>query len=194
MFANLLSLLASTQVLPEAGRATACRARPTRPATTQGQPDGSDNPLAALMGWGLPGAADAPCRQAGAPGADGSAGLPGAAGSAERATGTRRDGKLDISGMTPVEPTPLETDAQRRRWPCRRTPCARAPTPACARPRGRRTPPARAGHTWRHASLASTETLAIQQAANLAPVRSTVALNERFGVAPGVPLAATRAA
>lgn len=194
IFANLLSLLASTQVLPEA--ATVSSAAPGDGSTTdKDKPDGTDNPLTALMGWGLPGATDAALgKRTAAQGAEGITGLPGAAGSADRAAAsaaTAGDGKIDISGMTPVEPTPLEA-----------APKGTVALPANAVRPGTtfvptaRTADATAGSTtatpWRHASLAGTETLAIQQAANqTTQVRSTVALNERFGLAPGVPLATT---
>ena len=196
IFANLLSLLASTQVLPEAITPSAT---PTdNPTSDQDAPEASDNPLTALMGWSLPGASNAAAgTTGGAASADNNIGLPGAAWSAQRAaTATNTEptatteGHLDISGMTLVEPTPLET-----------APKGTVALPAnAARPASTYVPTARvldastsgtAGAPWRHASLASTETLALQQAANPSHVRSTVALNERFGVAPGVPLAAT---
>ncbi|MDP1684671.1 flagellar hook-length control protein FliK [Hydrogenophaga sp.] len=187
IFANLLSLLASTQVLPEA--ATVSSAAPGDGSTTdKDKPDGTDNPLTALMAWGLPGAADAALgKRAGAQGAEGSTGLPGAAGSADRATASA-DGKIDISGMTPVEPAPLETASKGAvALPANAVRAGTAFVPTA------RTADTATGSTtatpWRHASLAGTETLAIQQAANqTSQVRSTVALNERFGLAPGVPL------
>lgn len=195
IFANLLSLLANTQVLPEAATAPSA-ALADGAGTDKEPPDGTENPLTALMAWGLPGAADAALgKKAGAQGADGSTGLPAAASLSDRAAANAAtDGKLDISGMTPVEPTPLEI-----------APKGAVALPANAvRPGTTFVPTARAaeastggaaGPQWRHASMASTETLAIQQAANQtaqgAPVRSTVALNERFGLAPGVPLATT---
>ncbi|MBA4215102.1 MAG: hypothetical protein C0449_18665 [Polaromonas sp.] len=187
MFANLLSLLASTQVLPEP--ATLASAAPADASGGDGKtPDGKDNPFAALLGWGLPGSGkDASGRTAGTE----AAGLSAAAGAADRATSTASEGKIDISDMTPVEPTPLET-----------TPKGQVALPANAvRPGAPYTPTraadgvstatnAAAGTTWRHASLASTETVALQQAPSLgAQARSTVALNERFGLTPGVPLA-----
>ncbi len=186
MFANLLSLLASTQVLPEA--ATLGTAATEAPASDTTTPDGTENPFAALMGWGLPGSAkDA----AGRPTGTDSAGLPATAGAAERATSATGEGKIDIADMTPVEPTPLETATK-----------GQVALPANAVRPGAPYVPTRGaeglstattattGTPWRQASLASTETVAIQQAANHgAQVRSTVALNERFGLTPGVPLA-----
>ena len=195
IFANLLSLLANTQVLPEA--AIAPSAALADATTTDKDPlDHTENPLTALLAWGLPGAADAALgKKAGAQGADGSTGLPAAASLSDRAAANAAtDGKIDISGMTPVESTPLEI-----------APKGAVALPANAvRPGPTFVPTARAaeattssagGTQWRHASLASTETLAIQQAANQTAqtpsVRSTVALNERFGLAPGVPVATT---
>ena len=191
IFANLLSLLANTQVLTEA--ATVSNAALAEEASADKDPsDGTNNPLTALMAWGLPGAADAALgKKTGAQGAGSSTGLPGAAGSADRTAATTTDGKIDISGMTPVESTPLET-----------APKGTAALPANAVRAGTPfVPTARAADAttssttatqWRHASLASTETLAIQQTAHqTSQVRSTVALNERFGLAPGVPLATT---
>lgn len=197
MFANLLGLLASTQLLPDAGTAAAPSATLADDTTSdQNKPDANENPLAALMGWGLPGAADASLGTShGSASAESNIGLPGAAWSAERAdaaknkeTTTAAQGKFDISDMTLVEPTPLEL-----------APKGAVALPANAmRPGSNFVPTARASEAihssalatpWRHASQASTETLALQQAANTSQVRSTVALNERFGVAPGVPLA-----
>ncbi|MFN7121847.1 MAG: flagellar hook-length control protein FliK [Hydrogenophaga sp.] len=185
MFASLLSLLASTQVLPEA--ATLGTAATQEPAGDTPTPDGTGNPFAALLGWGLPGSGkDATGRPTHGEGA----GLPAAAGAADRATRTAGDGKIDISDMTPVEPTPLET-----------TPKGQVALPANAVRPGAPYVPTRAAEgvstsnatttaaPWRQTSMASTETVAIQQAANHgATVRSTVALNERFGLTPGVPL------
>lgn len=196
IFANLLSLLANTQVLPEAATAPSA-ALADATTTDKDPPDGTENPLTALMAWGLPGAADAALgKKAAAQGTEGSTSLPAAASLSDRAatSAANTDGKIDISGMTPVEPTPLEI-----------APKGAVALPANAvRPGTPFVPTARAadagtssaaGTQWRHASMASTETLAIQQAANQtaqgAPVRSTVALNERFGLAPGVALATT---
>ena len=198
MFANLLGLLASAQVLPEAATAAAPSTTLADDTTSDpDKPDANENPLAALMGWGLPGAADATLGKShGSASAESNIGLPGAAWSAERAdaamnketTTTAAQGKFDISDMTLVEPTRLEL-----------APKGAVALPANAmRPGSNFVPTARAseaihssavGTPWRHASLASTETLALQQAANTSHVRSTVALNERFGAAPGVPLA-----
>lgn len=199
IFASLLSLLANTQVLPEAATAPSA-ALSDGTTSDKDAPDGTENPLAALMSWGLPVAADAALgKKTGDQGADNNIGLPGAAWSADRAAAntnintitTAADGKIDISDMTPVEPSPLEiapkgtvalpANAVRPGTPF--VPTARAADAATS---------SVAGTHWRHASLASTETQAIQQAANQTlPMRSTVALNERFGVAPGVPLATT---
>ncbi len=196
MFANLLGLLASTQVLPDAVTLTSAALKET-PASDPKTPDGSDNPFAALLGWGLPGTGkDAPSRSTGTD----ATGLTGAVGLADRTAATTTiagagagEGKIDISGMTPVEPTPLEA-----------TPKGQVALPANAARPGAPSMPARAaegvstttsataGTPWRQASVASTETVALQQMANQnAAVRSTVALNERFGVTPGVPLAAS---
>lgn len=190
IFSSLLSLLASTQVLPEATVPVAAAAGDS-PADDRQEAGGEDNPLAALMGWGLPGAADSPPgHKAGADAATGELGLPGAAWSAERAGAGAQEGQLDISGMTAVESTPLEL-----------APKGAVAAPAFSlRPGAVPVPLVRAADTtggvaapqWRHASMASTETVAIQQAANAAAtVRSTVALNDRFGATPGVPLAAS---
>lgn len=186
MFASLLSLLASTQVLPEA--ATLGTVATEAPASDTTPPDGTGNPFAALMGWGLPGSGkDATGRPTGSE----AAGLAAAAGAAERATSATGEGKIDISDMTPVEPTPLEA-----------APKGQVALPANAVRPGAPWLPTRAaegvsaattatsGTPWRQASMASTETVAIQQAANHGTqVRSTVALNDRFGLTPGVPLA-----
>ncbi|QHE77672.1 flagellar hook-length control protein FliK [Hydrogenophaga sp. PBL-H3] len=201
IFASLLSLLANTQVLPEAATAPGTTLDATA-TNDKEEPDSTENPLAALLGWGLPGAADAALgHRAAGQGADDNIGLPGAAWSIDRtATATidsatlRADGQIDISDMTPVESTPLEfapkgavaLPANAVRPGSAFVPTVRAPDAAAGN---------LAGTPWRHASLASTETLAIQQAAHqaaqTASVRSTVALDERFGAAPGVPLAST---
>lgn len=184
MFASLLGLLASAQVLPEAATLTSAAPAET-PVSDTRTPDGTDNPFAALLGWGLPGSGkDAMGRPTSTEG-------PALAAATERATGTASEGKIDIADMTPVEPTPLET-----------APKGQVALPANAVRPGAPYVPTRAsegvstaftsttGTPWRQASLASTETVAIQQAANHgAQVRSTVALNERFGLTPGVPLA-----
>ncbi|MDZ4282447.1 MAG: flagellar hook-length control protein FliK [Hydrogenophaga sp.] len=189
MFANLLGLLASTQVLPEA--ATIGSAAPAEaPASDAATPDSSDNPFAALLGWDLPGSGKDTSDRPG--GTEGTV-LPAAPSAAERTTGTGSDGKIDISDMTPVEPTPLEA-----------TPKGQVALPANAVRPGAPYVPTRAaevvstataataGTSWRQASLASTETVALQQASNhISQARSTVALNERFGLTPGVPLAAS---
>jgi flagellar hook-length control protein FliK len=184
MFASLLGLLASTQVLPEA--TTLASAGPVEPTTGDATaPNGTDNPFAALLGWGLPGSGkDANGRAS----TDGS-GLP----AAERSTATAAntgEGHIDITGMTPVEATPLET-----------SPKGQPALPANATRPGAPWAPTRAADAvstatmtttmpWRQVTLASTETVALQQAAShSAQVRSTVALNERFGLTPGVPLA-----
>ncbi|KRC08633.1 hypothetical protein ASE11_23000 [Hydrogenophaga sp. Root209] len=189
IFSSLLSLLTNTQLLPDA--ATASSAAPDDNTTRDKDArDGPENPLTALMSWGLPVAADVALgTKAGAQGAEGNIGRPGAASGGADALST--EGKVDITDMTPVEPTPVDI-----------APKGSVALPANAvRPGAPFAPTARAadathssvaGTQWRHASLASTETQAIQQAAHPASqVRSTVALNERFGVAPGVPLATT---
>ncbi|WP_300653626.1 flagellar hook-length control protein FliK [Hydrogenophaga sp.] len=196
LFAALLGLLSATQALPAAATATTTGTEPADDAKgDHSTPDGSDNPLTALMGWGLPSAADAALGKSSAKGGDDNVGLPGAAWSAERAARSTAsagsaDGGFDISGMTPVEPTPLEPAPKGpMALPAHAARLGLQPLPT-ARPTDTLTNGAPAT-AWRHASLASTETVAIQQAANLPSVRSTVALNERFGVAPGVPLATT---
>ncbi|MBT9467256.1 flagellar hook-length control protein FliK [Hydrogenophaga sp.] len=195
IFSSLLSLLTNTQVLPEAATAASAALNDNATRDKEAQ-DGLENPLTALMSWGLPVAADvSPGTKAGTQGAESNIGLPGAAWSADRATASggadalSAEGKIDITDMTPVESTPLDIASK-----------GSVALPAnAARPGAPFAPTARAADTttssvagtqWRHASLASTETQAIQQAAHPASqVRSTVALNERFGVAPGVPLA-----
>ena len=199
IFANLLNLLASTQVLPEA--TTVARAALNDSATDENDAQkGTDNPLTALMGLGVLGAADAALgKRSGVQGADSSTGLPGSARSADRLTaGAGQEtlasgGQIDISDMTPVEPAPMDIP-----------PKGSAALPANAvRPGAAYLPTARATDgvnpstattPWRHASAASTETVALQQTAQTAlatQVRSTVALNDRFGLTPGVPLART---
>ncbi len=198
IFSSLLSLLTNTQVLPEAVMASTSAASGDNGTRDKEAQDGPENPLTALMSWGLPVAPDvAPGTKAGVQGAEGNTGLPGVAKSADRATASSgadalsAEGKIDITDMTPVEPTPVDI-----------APKGSVALPAnAARPGAPFAPTARpadttnssvAGTQWRHASLASTETQAIQQAAHPASqVRSTVALNERFGLAPGVPLATT---
>lgn len=179
MFASLLSLLASTQVLPEA--ATLTRAVPDEPTTRDTTPpDRAENPFAALLGWGLPGTGK---DTTGQPASTGGAGIPGAVGSADRAV----EGKIDITGMTPVEPAPLDTAAKGQvALPANavRPGAPQAPTRAAEGPTT-----VNPGPHWRQAG---TETVFIQQAVNQASqVRSTVALNERFGLTPGVSLAST---
>lgn len=187
IFSSLLSLLTNTQVLPEA--VTASSAAPQDNATRDKEErDGPENPLTALMSWGLPAAADvAPGTKAGDQRAESNTSRPDAAiGGADAPSA---EGKIDITDMTPVEPTPVDI-----------APKGSVALPANAvRPGAPLAPTARAadvthssvaGTQWRHASMASTETQAIQQAAHPgSQVRSTVALNERFGLAPGVPLA-----
>ncbi len=190
MFSSLLSLLASTRVQPEVSAVTAAAAEDN--GVDERKTLGSDgDPLAGLMGWGLPGATGGTLRgQAGAPTDAGEKSLPGDTRMVGRADAGNTEGALDITGMTPVEPTPLEL----------------APKGAVALPANALRPGAQtaalarsadltsgvAAPQWRHASLASTETLALQPTMNpAAQVRSTVALNDRFGATPGVPLAAS---
>lgn len=194
IFSSMLNLLASTQVPPEAAGPPPTTAGDNAPDGSTSQED-NENPLTALMSLRLPDAADSLLgKKAGAPMAVGELGLPGAAWSAERAATGRQSGSIDITGMTPVESTPLEL-----------APNSQAALPANALRRGAapaflaRTAVAStsAGATppWRHGSPATTETRALQQAANQASqvslVRSTVALNDRFGIAPSVSLAPT---
>ena len=188
LFANLLGLLASAQVLPEAATLSAAKQGEAN-TSDAALPDGTDNPFAALLGWGVPGSGkDALGRSISADGA----GLPGAVGSADRAA-TTGDGKIDISGMTPVEPTPLDN-----------SPKGQVALPANAIRPGAPWAPTRATDAavlttttsttsttaapWRQGAVASTETAALQVANHSAQVRSTVALNERFGLTPGVAL------
>ncbi|MES2841606.1 MAG: flagellar hook-length control protein FliK [Pseudomonadota bacterium] len=191
IFSSLLSLLTNTQVLPDAAMASSAALGDNATRDKEAQ-EGPENPLTALMTWGLPVAADgASGTKAGVQGADGNTGRPGAARSTGGADALSAEGKIDITDMTPVEPTPVDI-----------APKGSVALPAnAARPGAPFAPTARAadathssaaGTQWRHASMASTETQAIQQAAHPASqVRSTVALNERFGVAPGVPLTTT---
>ena len=141
MFANLLSLLASTQMLPEPVTLTSAAPADATSNDTK-TPDGKDNPFAALLGWGLPATGkDAPGRTAGTE----AAGLTAAA---DRATSTASEGKIDISDMTPVEPTPLETTPKGQvALPANAVSAGRAATPACA--------PMFAGTAWRGPMIAT---------------------------------------
>ena len=213
MFASLLSLLANTQVLPEATTLTAAtpgELAPGDPTTL----DGTENPFAALLGWGLPGSGkDAASRPATTTNGASLPGSTGAAGTADRpaasAVANTGEAKIDISGMTPVEPTPLElpaleanpkgqvalpANATRPGAPNASTRLADGLSTTTMATTAATAATATTAAPWRQAAMASTETVALQQASNhSAQARSTVALNERFGLTPGVPLATTEA-
>ena len=195
IFSSLLNLLASTQVLPEASNTTG-EPPPAASAEDRAEQNGPANPLTALMDWGMPGWS----RTASTARTDGDAGGPGAAAANRPAPASGREGTIELKDMTAVPDTPVDAgliDGAMQAGP-RGTPALPANSPragASIQSAGRGTDTVTASTAWRHASSANSETVALQQAANQTAqahaVRSTVALNERFGLTPGVPLAAT---
>ncbi len=175
LFASLLSLVSDTHL--DAAAADPANAAADTDLPADGDP-GTQNPLAALLAWNaIPGtlapAAAATGTAATAPGTPSPAPKP----EAQPAAG---NGGVDITGMTPVDEGPAS-------HPPARPAFATAPNRAA-------TPVARTGESgstatvWQRAG--STDALQQQHAARAAqsslpqalPVRSTVALDERFSL------------
>lgn len=187
LFASLLSLVSDTHQAPAEGEAA-----PDAQAEAEDPTD--SNPLAALLAWGLPGAATPTGTGAG------SAGTP-APGKGE---GAAREGGIDVSGMTRVDEaaTDLPNAATQARAAAASRPAFSPLNPnAAAATTAAATATAaaqRAGDSnavqggapamvWQRGAVSSTEALQQQQSAQFAQVRATVALNERLGVASASP-------
>lgn len=175
LFANLLSLVSDTHQAP---------AETAGDTATDAAADDKteENPLAALLAWGMPGAAS-PAAASGA-----------AAAGPAAAEGGAREGGIDVSGMTRVDeaaPALPNAAAQARAAVASRpafsplNPNAATPssTAAAQRTADGNAPPAGApAMVWQRGAVSSTEALQQQQSAQFAQVRATVALNERLGV------------
>ncbi|MBU7572930.1 MAG: flagellar hook-length control protein FliK [Hydrogenophaga sp.] len=179
LFASLLSLVsdthqtAATNTLPDGEAANDAQAETDDPT--------EDNPLAALLAWGLPGTTA-------------SATGTGAAATASpgKAEGTAREGGIDVSGMTRVDeaaPTLPHPAAQARAAAASRpafsplNPNAAAATAAQRAGESNALPGGAPAMVWQRGAVSSTDALQQQQSAQFAQVRATVALNERLGVA-----------
>lgn len=185
LFASLLSLVsdthqtAATNTLPDGEAANDAQAEADDPT--------DDNPLAALLAWGLPG------NTASTTGTGAATASPHG-----KAEGAAREGGIDVNGMTRVDeaaPTLPNAAAQARAAAASRpafsplNPNAAAPTTAAATAAAQRAgdssaqPGGAPAMVWQRGAVSSTETLQQQQSAQFAQVRATVALNERLGVA-----------
>jgi flagellar hook-length control protein FliK len=186
LFASLLSLVSDTHqtaasnTLPDGEAANDAQAEADDPT--------DDNPLAALLAWGLPG------NTASTTGTGAAA----AASTSGKAEGAAREGGIDVSGMNRVdEAAPaLPNAAAQARAPAASRPAfsplnpnAAAPATAAATAAAQRAgdstaqPGGAPAMVWQRGAVSSTEALQQQQSAQFAQVRATVALNERLGVA-----------
>lgn len=179
LFASLLSLVSDTHQAPTGSDGdTAVDAA----AEADDLPD--DNPLAALLAWGLPGST---------PSATGTGAA--AAPTPGKAEGAAREGGIDVSGMTRVDeaaPALPNAAAQARAAAASRpafsplNPNAATPSPTAAAQRaadGNALQGGAPAMVWQRGAVSSTDALQQQQSAQFAQVRATVALNERLGVA-----------
>jgi hypothetical protein len=188
LFSSLLSLVSDTH------QAQAPVVLTTETLPVAGTDTGTDdddallNPLAALLAW-----ATTPASAAAAPAA--SAQAPAGATPATDAQALPADSALpttgvDIEGMARVDealPAPAAQAANAARAALASRPAFSAP-PAHAATSQRATegaaPAGAPAMVWQRGAVSSTEFLQHQHATQLAQVRSTVALNERFGL-PG---------
>lgn len=177
LFASLLSLVSDTHQAP---------AETAGDTATDAAADDKteENPLAALLAWGVPGTATA----------GGSVATGSASTSPASAEGAAREGGIDISGMTRVDeaaPALPNAATQARAAAASRpafsplNPNAAATSPTAAAQRATDGNALAAGApamVWQRGAVSSTEALQQQQSAQFAQVRATVALNERLGV------------
>lgn len=180
LFASLLSLVSDTH------QAAATNTLPDGEAANDAQADADDltdnNPLAALLAWGLPGSTASTTGSGTA-----------AASTSGKAEGAAREGGIDVSGMTRVDeaaPTLPNAAAQARAAAASRpafsplNPNAAAPTTAAQRAGESNALQGGApAMVWQRGAVSSADALQQQQSAQFAQVRATVALNERLGVA-----------
>jgi flagellar hook-length control protein FliK len=199
LFASLLSLVSDTHLAPAA--ATPQDAE-TATATDGDAPadDKTENPLAALLAWAMP-AASAPATAAptgsgnNATDAKTTAATP-APTAALGIDKTLAEAGMNIDGMTRVdEPAPAPTVAALAR-------AAAASRPAFSPLNTTTLAPQRAGDAtttshggttamvWQRGAVSGTEALQQQHIDQHAQVRSTVALNERFGFSSAAELGA----
>lgn len=181
LFASLLSLVSDTHLASAEDEAA-------QDALTEADDKTDNNPLAALLAWGVPGATTP--TGAGA----GSTATP-APGKGE---GAAREGGIDVSGMTRVDEaaTNLPNAATQARAAAASRPAFSPlnPNAAASATAATSTGAQRGGDSnalpggapamvWQRGAVSSTEALQQQQSAQFAQVRATVALNERLGVA-----------
>lgn len=181
LFASLLSLVSDTHLAP------AATTPPDAETATDGETpkDDKTDPLAVLLAWAMP-AANAPTTAA--PSGTGVAETKTAAASPTAAVGIDKalaETGVNIDGMTRVdEPAPTAATLAR---------AAAASRPAFSPLNNTTLAPQRAGDTtsishggapamvWQRGAVSGTEALQQQHIDQHAQVRSTVALNERFG-------------
>ncbi len=179
LFASLLSLVSDTHQT-----AAGTEGDTAIDAADEASDKTDPNLLAALLAWGMPGAAS--------PAATATSGA--AAAGTATAEGGAREAGIDISGMTRVDeaaPTLPNAAAQARAAAASRpafsplNPNAATASPTAAAQRatdGNALPAGAPAMVWQRGAVSSTEALQQQQSAQFAQVRATVALNERLGV------------
>lgn len=189
LFASLLNLVSDTHLAPEAATP------PDAETASDGETpvdDKTGNPLAALLAWAMP-AATAPATATAAPTGNGASATeaPTAAAASSPTTALGIDKALaeagvNIDGMTRVdEAAPAPTVAALARAAAASRPAFSPLHPGTQAPQ--RAGDATASHggapamVWQRGAVAGTEALQQQHADPHAQVRSTVALNERFG-------------
>jgi flagellar hook-length control protein FliK len=189
LFASLLNLVSDTHLAPEA--ATPPDAETASDGETPTD-DKTGNPLAALLAWAMP-AATAPATATAAPTGNGAsateAPTAAAASTPTAALGIDKalaEAGVNIDGMTRVdEAAPAPTVAALARAAVASRPAFSPLHPGTQAPQ--RAGDATASHggapamVWQRGAVAGTEALQQQHADPHAQVRSTVALNERFG-------------
>ena len=198
LFATLLGLVSDTHT-PPAAEATDTQPIAQDSGTETDADDTAQNPLTALLAWITPTPGATP---AATPGADAGKSAPATDATArvpEDKTTTVRDG-VDIEGMTRVDeaaPALPNAAAQARAAAASRPAFSplhpNAPQATAGTARGSEGPSAQAhapAMVWQRGAASGTEALHHQHAAQLAQARSTVALNERFGLAGAPEIAA----
>lgn len=186
LFATLLGLVSDTHT-PPAAEATDAQPFAQDSGTETDADDTAQNPLTALLAWITPTPGATP---AATPGADAGKSAPATDATArvpEDKTTTVRDG-VDIEGMTRVDeaaPALPNAAAQPRAAAASRPAFSplnpHAPTGIARTVDGPSPQGSATAMVWQRGAVSSTEALQQQHAAQHALVRSTVALNERFG-------------
>lgn len=185
LFSNLLSLVSDTHQA-QAPVVLTTEPLPAAETDTGTDDDTPPNPLAALLAWATPAAAAATAQEP----AGATLATPATDAKALPADGALPTTGVDIEGMTRVDealPAPAAQAANAARAALASRPAFSAP-PAHAATGHRATegaaPAGAPAMVWQRGAVSSTEFLQHQHTTQLAQVRSTVALNERFGL-PG---------